>query len=94
MLLRQPSLLRLNGPIFVATGTCGYFKDLKLIISRCGHPDLHSYLFLGDYIGRGPRNIECLVLLICLKLKLQNNFFMLRGCHDSIAMARSYNFYD
>lgn len=31
---------------------------------------------------------------MCLKIKLQNNFFMLRGCHDSIAFARSYGFYD
>ena len=57
MLLGQPSLLRINGPIFVATGTAGYYKDLAMIIGRCGHPAFHNYLFIGDYTGRGDRNI-------------------------------------
>lgn len=57
MLLRQPSLLRLQGPITIATGTVGYYRDLAHIISRCGHPDMNNYLFLGDYVGRGDRNI-------------------------------------
>ena len=78
----------------MATGTIGYYKDLTHIIARCGHQDMTNYLFLGDYIGKGDRNIECLVLLISLKIKLENNFFLLRGCMDSIAMSRSYNLYD
>lgn len=57
LLLKQPSLLKLNGPIFIATGTVGYYKDLSYIFYKCGHPDLNNYLFLGDYIGRGERNI-------------------------------------
>lgn len=57
LLLRQPSLLRLQGPIIIATGTVGYYRDLATIISRCGHPDKTNYLFIGDYIGRGDRNI-------------------------------------
>lgn len=56
-LLRQPSLLRLNGPIFIATGTVGYYKELMNIVARCGHPAMYNYLFLGDYIGRGDKNI-------------------------------------
>lgn len=55
---------------------------------------MHNYVFLGDYIGKGPKNIECLVLLMCLKVKLANNFFLLRGRMESISMARGYNFYE
>ncbi len=94
ILLKQPSLLKLNGPIFIATGTVGYYKDLMHIISRCQAPSITNYLFLGDYVGKGDKNIECLVFLIGLKIKYPNNFFLLRGCMDSIAMTRSYNLYD
>ena len=64
------------------------------IISRCQTPSITNYLFLGDYVGKGDKNIECLVFLIGLKIKYPNNFFLLRGCMDSIAMTRSYNLYD
>jgi hypothetical protein len=57
VLLSQPSLLRIDGPIFVSTGTTGYYKDLCLIINRLGHPAFSNYLFIGDYTGRGDRGI-------------------------------------
>ena len=93
ILLTQPSFLRLSCPMVVATGSLGYYHDLAKVF-RCGSPRNYNYLFLGDYVGRGPTNIECLVCLICNKLMYSQNFFMLRGCNDSIAMTRSNKFYD
>ena len=48
---------------------------------------------MGDYTGKGPASIECLLLLFCYKVKFKNNFFLLRGCYESLALARSYNLY-
>ena len=79
--------------MIVATGTLGYYEDLARII-KLGAPKNHNYLFLGDYVGRGPKSIECLVALMCYKIQNPQNFFMLRGCCDSIAMIRSNDFYN
>jgi hypothetical protein len=50
-------LLKINGQIIVATGTIGYFKHLVHIINRCESPAFANYLFLGDYVGKGDKNI-------------------------------------
>lgn len=80
--------------MIVATGTLGYYQDLSQIFSKCGPPNKENYLFLGDYVGKGNKSIECLVCLICFKLKYSQNFFLLRGCSDSIALTRGSKFYE
>lgn len=92
--LGQPGLLRIDGPIFVCTGTLGNYQELAGIIDRCGHPKFMNYLFLGDYAGRYDQSVECLVALFAYKLFMPSNFFLLRGCHETIAMARSHNLHD
>lgn len=93
IMLSQPSLLKLKNPIIISTGTLGYFDQLSDIFAVCGNPLLFNYLFLGDYVGKGNNSIECLVFLFCLKIKRQHNFFLLRGCYETISVARGYNLY-
>ena len=71
----------------------GYYYDLNFIF-KYGRPKQVNYLFLGDYCGRGPSSIECIIALMCYKIDNKHNFFMLRGCNDTIAMARSGRLYD
>ena len=63
------------------------------MFSRCSNPKFVNYLFIGDYTGKGDSSIECLVALMAYKVSLPNNFFMLRGCYETIGLARSYNLY-
>jgi serine/threonine-protein phosphatase PP1 catalytic subunit len=91
--LEQPNLLRIEGPVYIATGTLGSFKDLSNVIDKCGPPKFMNYLFLGDYAGRYNRSTECLVALLTYKIMMPNNFFMLRGCYENIKMAMNYNLY-
>ncbi|UCS19205.1 uncharacterized protein HLK63_C01353 [Nakaseomyces glabratus] len=92
--LEEPSLLRLQAPIKVVGDVHGQFNDLLRILKLSGAPPDTNYLFLGDYVDRGKQSLETILLLLCYKLKYRNNFFMLRGNHESANVTKIYGFYD
>ena len=55
-----------------------------------GFPPEANYLFLGDYVDRGPQGLECICLLLAYKIKYPENFFMLRGNHECSSINRIY----
>ncbi|GAV55507.1 hypothetical protein ZYGR_0AV01390 [Zygosaccharomyces rouxii] len=94
ILLSQPSLLQLQAPIKVVGDIHGQFTDLLRIFKLSGVPPETNYLFLGDYVDRGKQSLETILLLLCYKIKYRDNFFMLRGNHESANVTKIYGFYD
>ncbi|CDO93308.1 unnamed protein product [Kluyveromyces dobzhanskii CBS 2104] len=92
--LNQPSLLKLQAPIKVVGDVHGQFTDLLRILRLSGVPPETNYLFLGDYVDRGKQSLETILLLLCYKVKYPDNFFMLRGNHESANVTKMYGFYD
>lgn len=92
--LDQPTLLRLSPSVKIVGDIHGQFHDLIRIFNTCGYPPYSNYLFLGDYVDRGHKSLETILLLLCYKIKYPENFFMLRGNHESANITKIYGFYD
>ena len=59
-----------------------------------GYPPAANYIFMGDYVDRGQQSIETICLLLAYKIKYEENFFILRGNHESAAINKLYGFFD
>ena len=94
IILNQPVFIELDSPINVCGDVHGQFYDLLRLFNYGGEPPKANYLFLGDYVDRGKNSLETIVLLLCYKIKYPENFFMLRGNHESDNINKIYGFYD
>lgn len=91
--MNQPPLLDLEAPIKICGDIHGQYFDLLRLFEYGGFPPTTDYLFLGDYIDRGKQSLECIILLLCYKIKFPENFFLLRGNHECSSINRIYGFY-
>lgn len=92
--LSQPSLIELAPPVKIVGDIHGQYTDLLRMFEMCGFPPTSNFLFLGDYVDRGKQSLETILLLMCYKVKFPENFFLLRGNHESANVTRVYGFYD
>lgn len=92
--LSQPVLLELDAPLKVGGDTHGQYYDLLRLFEMGGFPPDANYLFLGDYVDRGKYGIETICLMFVYKIKFPENFFLLRGNHETASLNRIYGFFD
>nr|BAN38111.1 serine/threonine protein phosphatase PP1-2, putative [Entamoeba histolytica] len=93
VIAQEPSLLQLKAPIYVIGDLHGQFTDLLRYFDET-KIDQDRYLFLGDYVDRGFRSIEIVVLVFALKVKYPDRFFLLRGNHEAKNINHLYGFFD
>ncbi|KAI1379882.1 serine/threonine-protein phosphatase PP1 isozyme 4-like protein [Hypoxylon crocopeplum] len=94
ILISQPTLLEIGAPVKIVGDLHGQYYDLLRTFEYGAFPPEANYLFLGNYVGYGKQSIEIVCLILAYKIKYPENFFILRGNHESRSMSRVHGFYD
>jgi len=64
------------------------------VFKLSGWPPHTHYLFLGDYVDRGYYSVECVCLVVALKVRYPQQVHLIRGNHESRQITQVYGFYD
>ena len=65
---------------------------MKLIeVININNPKL--VIFLGDIVDRGPKQLECLLIVLALKILFPLKYYLLRGNHETLEMNKKYGFF-
>jgi serine/threonine-protein phosphatase PP1 catalytic subunit len=88
--VRHPNtfLVRLDSPVIVCGSINGQYVPLSSIFAQFGSPSASgpTYLFLGNYCGRGPDPVRVIVVLLAFKMLYPTKIHLLRGAQE-----RSYD---
>ena len=98
ILKKEKLLLEINvddsgSEIFVIGDIHGNLESLKRLIEIIGQTNPKFVLFLGDIVDRGPYQLECLILVLALKILFPLKYYILRGNHETLEMNQYYGFF-
>ena len=97
ILKEEPAVLQIDTKSksldFVIVGDIhGSIESLVHIFKEKGYPPNTRYLFLGDYVDRGTRSCEVIILLYALKCIYPNDIYLMRGNHEFKRICDKYGF--
>ena len=97
--LSDAMMVEVSGTVKVFGDIHGQLYDLLALFEAYGSPndmtgdiDDISYVFLGDFVDRGPYSLEVVSLLCSLKILYPSRVFLIRGNHEDRTMNCQYGF--
>lgn len=73
-----------QGRIVVIGDIHGQLDDLSMILHNYGFPsEENQLLFNGDIVDRGQQSVECLLVILCLKIAYPDHLHINRGNHEA-----------
>ncbi len=87
-------------PVKIFGDIHGQLQDLLRLFSSHGFPitgsggdiDIVTYVFNGDFVDRGPHQLEVLLLLFALKIVNPSRVVLLRGNHETYGISSVYGY--
>ena len=94
VLRNEENVLRVESPLSICGDVHGDFDNVLEIFDIFGKPPEGRYLFLGDYVDRGDKSVETVMILLCYKIKYPDDVFLIRGNHESTHPTITFGFYN
>ncbi|KAI2803738.1 hypothetical protein BLOT_007874 [Blomia tropicalis] len=95
VLIHEPSVIHCESNSIIIGDIHGNLNDIYYIYRHyiCNEK-YHNYqfIFLGDYVDRGPKGVEVVCFLFTCKLIQPNRFILLRGNHEVSKVNKKYAF--
>lgn len=89
----EPIVLQISSPVVVVGDLHGHILDLFRIFKDRHPPPETKYVFLGDYVDRGPFSLETITLLFILKILYPKHIYLIRGNHEFKEICSSSGFF-
>ena len=71
----------------------GDLKSLMRLLEIINLENPKYIIFLGDIVDRGLYQLECLILILALKIKDSNRYYLLKGNHETLEVNQKYGFF-
>jgi predicted phosphodiesterase len=82
-----------EGFYYVIGDIHGNLNSLLYFIDKINKSKPKKVVFLGDIVDRGANQLECLILVLVMKIISPHQIFLIRGNHETLDMNRAYGFY-
>ena len=78
---------------FVIGDIHGNLNSLQRLVEIIEQDNPKYVIFLGDIVDRGPYQLECLILVLALKIQQVNKYYLIKGNHESLEINQYYGFF-
>ena len=92
-ILLEFNLKNKDKEIYIIGDIHGNFETLVTLIETIEKSNPELVIFLGDIVDRGPKQLECLLIVLTLKILNPRKYYLLRGNHETREMNQYYGFF-